>query len=100
MSDDTHDAPPPPRALDIRISSGTEVGFLVWEAGQVVAALTSRVEVADWLEHRLGSIPGEREREARDLASTQAAFGNVERMPNVAQSPPAVPSRSRGYFKR
>lgn len=93
----TDDEPLAKRALDLRVSAARDTGFVVWEAGEAIAALTSRAELADWLYERLGSIPGEREREARDLAATEAALGNVERFPNVAR-PRTDPPRRRSRF--
>ena len=82
----------PPRDLDVRISAAGQVGFVVWEAGAIVASLTSRAEVADWIEQRLGIVPGEREREDAD----RAAYSNVERMPNIAQ--PRTEKRRGRFF--
>lgn len=88
------------RHLDLRIAAATHVGFTIWEGGEIVAALTSRAEVAQWLEERLGAIPGEHEREARDFDAMQAALANVERMPNVAQRARTEPPRPRTFFGR
>ena len=60
------------RSIDIRISSARERGFVVHEAGEVVAALTSAREVADWLQQRLEAVQPE-------------ATGEVFEMPNVAR---------------
>lgn len=65
------------RVLDIRISAAAERGFVVHEAGEIVAAFTSRAEVAEWVEQRLGLVDGEIDRERRDIADTIEAFPNV-----------------------
>lgn len=67
------------RELDIRINAATEVGFAVWEAGRMVASVTSAAEVAEWIERRLRTLPGEREREAQDMADTLHSMPNVIR---------------------
>ena len=87
------------RHVDLRITAPAETGFLVWEGGEVIAAFTSRSELAQWLEDRLGLIPGEREKEAQAMAEMQNAMTNVERMPNVVR-PRTEPSQKRGYFAR
>lgn len=79
-------------SLDIRITKAKDVGFVVWEGGEIIAALEDRTRVAMWIEERLGDIPGERERELKNAAS------NVERMPNVAQRQESQPRR--GMFSR
>jgi hypothetical protein len=79
---------------EIRVSCPAGQGFIIWQDGEPIAALTSRSELADWIENALGDIPGEREREAKDLAAVQTAMGNVERFPNIA-SPRSEPRRSR-----
>jgi hypothetical protein len=86
------------RALDIRLSAGRDVGFLVWEGGEVIAAVTSRAELAQWLEERLGLIPGEREREEREFAAMRDAMGNVESFPNVIKTRTA-PRGMGGLFR-
>lgn len=68
-----------PRELDIRISAASQTGFCIWEAGVVVAAVTSAAEVAEWVERRLRTLPGEREREAQDMADTLHSMPNVIR---------------------
>jgi hypothetical protein len=89
------------RALDLRISAGSECGFYVQEAGEIIAAFTSRAELADWLEDRLGLVPGETEREERELAAYRAAHSNVDRFPNVAGGQVVPPERrSRRFFGR
>lgn len=65
------------RAIDIRISAAAERGFVVHEAGEIVAAFTSRAEVAQWIEDRLGLVDGEVDRERQDMADTIESFPNV-----------------------
>ena len=74
------------RNADIRISSATEAGFCIWEGGEIVAALTSRSEVAEWIERRLGHVPGELDREEQDRQQTVVDMPNVMRQqqPKVA----------------
>lgn len=79
------------RETDLRITAGLEVGFCVWEAGEVVAALTSASELAEWIERRLGKVPGEAERESRDRAEA------IEALPNVIS---AVRDGGRGIWRR
>lgn len=67
------------RDVNIQITAAQETGFLAWEGGEVVAAFTSRAEIANWLEARLGDLPGEKEREAQDQADTVEALPNVIR---------------------
>lgn len=86
------------RWSEIRISCPQEQGFIVWSEGNIIAGFTSRAELADWIENALGEIPGEKEREAKDMAAAQA-YGNVERFPNVA-SPRSEPRRSRLWGPR
>lgn len=83
---------------EIRISCPQDQGFIVWSDGNPIAAITSRAELAEWIERALGDIPGEQEREAQELASMQAALGNVERFPNVA-SPRTEGRRTRLWGK-
>lgn len=83
---------------ELRISCPRDNGFIVWSAGEPIAAMTSRAELADWIERHLGDIPGEREREAEDLASTQEALSNVERFPTVIE--PRTEVRKRGLWGR
>lgn len=73
------------RNLDIRITAASDRGFVVWEASVVVAALTTRAEVAEWLEQRLGLLPGEIEREAQDRQQT------IDDLPNVIRARTAPP---------
>lgn len=84
------------RTVELRVSAGRDVGFVIWEAGEVAAALTSRAEVAEWIERRLGLIPGETERERQDFEATREAFGNVEALPSVMR--PRTEPRRRGLF--
>ena len=84
---------------ELRFSCPREQGFIVWAECEPIAAFTSRSELADWIERALGEIPGEREREARDMAATQAAFGNVESFPSVTQKARTEPPRS-GLWRR
>lgn len=60
------------RSVDIRISSAKERGFVLHEAGEVVAALTTAREVADWLQQRLEAVQTE-------------TTGEVLNMPKVAR---------------
>lgn len=78
------------RDLDIRISAASDRGFVIQEGGVTVAALTTRAEVAQWIEDRLGEVPGEVEQERQDIADAQEAFPNVVR----ARTGP------RGFFSR
>lgn len=75
--------------LDIRIRKARERGFYIEEAGGIVAAFTTRAEVANWIEDRLGQVPGEIEQERQDLADTMVA------MPRVARER----TGPRGWFK-
>ena len=65
------------RVIDIRISAAAERGFCIYEAGEIVAAFTSRAEVAEWIETRLGEVDGEIDRERQDMADTIENFPNV-----------------------
>jgi len=76
------------RALDIRISAAADIGFIVHEAGEAVAAFTTRAELANWIEDRLGQLPGEVEREQRDRSDAMATFPQV-----IAQRKPGLFSR-------
>jgi hypothetical protein len=89
-----------PRHADLRITACRETGFLVWDGAEPIAAFSSRAEVADWIEQRLGSLPGEQEREAREFAAYQSAIGNVERFPNVAAPRVDPPPRRSRFFQR
>jgi len=89
------------RTLDVRVTAAAETGFIVWEAAEPIAAFTSRAELADWLEDRLGLVAGETEREERELAAYRAAHSNVDRFPNVAGGQVVPPERrSRRFFGR
>ncbi len=70
------------RSIDIRISAAAEKGFVIHEAGEIVAAFTSRAEVAQWIEDRLGEVDGEIDRERQDMADT------VEHFPNILRTDP------------
>lgn len=59
--------------IDIRISSAREKGFVLHEAGEIVAALTSAREVADWLQQRLEAVQPETTGEVVDLPNMYAA---------------------------
>jgi hypothetical protein len=86
------------RAVDLRITAPPQRGFIVWVAGEAVAAFGDRFSLAEWLHAELGLLHGEREREARDLALTREAMSNVKDMPRVAREEPAaepVPPRQR-----
>jgi len=78
------------RDIDIRISAASDKGFAVHESGTLVAALTTRAEVAQWIEDRLGSVPGEVEREQHEIEQAQNEFPNVVR----ARTGP------KGFFRR
>lgn len=103
-----HDtSPAPERALDLRITTGSQIGFVVWEAGEVTAALTTPQELADWIEQRLRSLPGEAERAdrlAEFIAHMRAAPSNVTTMPRFVrehqghEATPTPPSRVRSWL--
>lgn len=65
------------RSIDIRISAASERGFVIMEAGEVVAAFTSRAEVANWIEDRLGEVDGEIDRERQDIEDTSYALPRI-----------------------
>ena len=65
------------RDFEIRISAASDKGFAIHEAGILVAALTTRAEVAQWIEDRLGEVPGEREQERQDIQDTRETFPRV-----------------------
>lgn len=65
------------RSIDIRVSAASERGFVIMEAGEVVAAFTSRAEVAQWIEDRLGEVDGEIERERQDIEDTSYALPRI-----------------------
>ncbi len=48
-----------PRGCELRIGAAPEIGFVIWEHGEIAAALTSRQEVAAWIVNRLARLPGE-----------------------------------------
>lgn len=89
------------RSIDLRISAPPDTGFIVWSAGEPVAAFTTRAQLCAWLEDTLGSLPGELEREAsltsQEHSGVQADMSNVERMPNVAR-PRTEPPKSRRWL--
>jgi hypothetical protein len=87
------------REIDLRITAPPEQGFCVWESGEMLAAFTSRYELAQWLERRLGVLPGEQEREAADMADMQRSLGNVEAFPSVVR-PRTEPKRTRWGIKQ
>ena len=66
-----------PRLLDIRVNAATHVGFVIWEAGVVVAALTSAAELGEWIERRARELPGEIEREAADEYETRRTMPKI-----------------------
>lgn len=70
------------RSLDIRITAARETGFVVWEAGDVVAAFANPQELAVWVEQRGMQVAGEAEQMAADLS-----------MPNVISRPRTQPKR-------
>ena len=66
------------RGLDIRITAASERGFVVHEAGEIVAALSTASEVASWLEDRLRNVQPEPQAEVltmpRHLRSERAGW--------------------------
>lgn len=83
---------------ELRISCPREQGYIVWCDGEPIAAITSRAELADWIEQHLSAIPGEQEREARDMEAAQRALANVEPFPKVI-SPRTEGRKSRLWGK-
>ena len=71
------------RQVDIRITAAIDVGFCVWEAGEVVAALKDRADVAEWVERRLGRIEGELNREEGERQERVIEMPNVMRLPTT-----------------
>ena len=53
------------RSLDIHITAATTCGFIVWEGGKCVAALSTPIELAEYVQRRARSLHGEAERERR-----------------------------------
>ena len=80
--------------LDLRISAGHDIGFLVQEAGHVVAALSTPGELATWIETRLRSVAGEREREAAERADQPTGPRIVQATPPVVRA--GLWNRNRG----
>jgi hypothetical protein len=72
------------RSIDIRVASAREKGFVLHEAGEIVAALSTAREVADWLQQRLEAVQPE-------------VTGEVVDMPNVARRDA---TRSRSFMSR
>lgn len=70
-------------SIDIRISNARERGFVIHEAGDIVAALTTAREVADWLQVRLEAVQPE-------------ATGDVVDLPNVARRDS---TKTRGFMR-
>lgn len=84
-----------PRTVELRITAPPDRGFIVWVAGEPVAAFGDRFGLAEWLRVELGELPGEREREARDLALAREAMSNVEDMPRVARKDDDEPPKKK-----
>ena len=68
------------RKMSLRIEPAATKGFIIWEAGEIVAGLSTRAEVANWIEDRLGSIPGEQEQEAADLVALREDLPNITKL--------------------
>ena len=64
------------RVLEIRISAARDHGFVVWEAGDPIAAFDDPQQLAMWIEARAMKVEGEAER-FNDEAKTE--FPNVIR---------------------
>lgn len=47
------------RDIEIRITAAAQTGFVAHEAGEIVAAFSTRHELARWIEERLGDLSGE-----------------------------------------
>lgn len=44
------------RDIEIRITAAAQTGFVAQEAGEIVAAFSTRHELARWIEERLGDL--------------------------------------------
>jgi len=78
------------RDLDIRIRAAKERGYIVEEAGEVVAAFSTVDEVADWMK--------ERERHGDDKSGSYTVV-ETEKFPNVVRErtePRSLLQRVRG----
>jgi hypothetical protein len=75
-----------PRELDIRVSAASQVGFVIWEAGVAVAALTSAAELGEWVERRARAVFGEVEREAADEEDTRQTLPRIVASTEKARS--------------
>ena len=71
------------RSFDIRITAARETGFVVWEAGEVIAAFANPQELAVWIEQRGMQVAGEAEQMAADL----------DGLPNIVSRPRTQPKR-------
>ena len=78
MSDDSTPAAPP-SILDLRITSGQECGFIVWEATEIIAAFSNASELATWIETRARSHAG---------LAPAGINDDVVSMPNVVRAKP------------
>lgn len=80
------------RECELRIGAAPEIGFVIWEHGNIAAALTSRQEVAAWIVDRLARLPGEPPAETPFLG------------PRIAQPPMSsmrvVPGTGGRWFSR
>lgn len=75
---------------DIRITKADDTGYGIWIASRLVAALTTRAEVAEWIERHLGT-PEIIEREQQEIADVR------EQYPRVVGAPRTNPRRP--WFK-
>ena len=82
----------------IMVTAPRDIGFIVWSEGSPIAALTSRAELANWVERHFGDIPGEREREEEERKEMMESLANVEAMPNVLGRPRTEPRK--GLWRR
>lgn len=65
------------RSLDIRITAASEAGFVVYEAGEIVAALSTAAELARWIEDAARDVDG---------AKQPPAESDPVTMPNVVRA--------------
>lgn len=61
------------RSLDIRITAASSVGFVVHEAGEIVAAFSTPAELARWVEDAARDADGE----AQIVEPEQVTMPNV-----------------------
>ena len=71
--------------IRFHVEEAEEIGFVVMIDGRTVAALTSRAELAEWVERHCGT-PDTIEREQREIAEVQQTLPRV------------VASRGKGFF--